>query len=132
MASGLYLVSFFFLFFMSRRNGVGNRTNWRGRGWRNGRESERKEGRCVLLYILNMYMRNNCTLMRPGIGRNVSCTLGDYLSSRPEGNSWPRLGSQSIHVYLHVCTHTIAEVEYQATLYMIKRHSKQGKATQQH
>ena len=29
-------------------------------------------------------------LMRPGIGQNVSCTLGDCLTSRPEGHSWPR------------------------------------------
>ena len=29
-------------------------------------------------------------LMRPGIDRNASCTLGDCLTSSPEGCSWPR------------------------------------------
>ena len=28
--------------------------------------------------------------MTPGIGRNASCALGDYLTSRPEGRSRPR------------------------------------------
>ena len=34
---------------------------------------------------------STCTvqLMRPGIGRNVSCTFGDCLTSRPEGCSQP-------------------------------------------
>ena len=29
-------------------------------------------------------------LMRPGIGRNASCALGDCLTPRPKGRSWPR------------------------------------------
>ena len=29
--------------------------------------------------------------MRPGIGWNVSCTVGDCLTSRPKGRSWPRV-----------------------------------------
>ena len=28
-------------------------------------------------------------LMRPGIGRNTSCALGDCLTSRPKGHSQP-------------------------------------------
>ena len=28
--------------------------------------------------------------MRPGIGQNASCALGDCSTSRPEGCSWPR------------------------------------------
>ena len=28
--------------------------------------------------------------MRPGIGQNASCALGDYLTSRPKGCSRPR------------------------------------------
>ena len=45
-------------------------------------------------------------LMRPGIGQNVSCELGDCLTSRPEGRSRPRelwfsCGTcMSLHVYL--------------------------------
>ena len=29
-------------------------------------------------------------LMRPGIGQNTFCTLGDCVTSRPEGRLWPR------------------------------------------
>ena len=29
-------------------------------------------------------------LMRPGIGRNASCAVGDCLTSRPKGRSQPR------------------------------------------
>ena len=35
--------------------------------------------------------------MRPGIGRNASCTLGDCFTSRPKGRSWPRELWLSIH-----------------------------------
>ena len=43
-----------------------------------------------------MYM-----LMRPGIGRNVSCALGDCLTSRPEGRSQPR----ELWFSIYSCTH---------------------------
>ena len=35
--------------------------------------------------------------MRPGIGRNASCTLGDCFTSRLKGRSWPRELWLSIH-----------------------------------
>ena len=51
-------------------------------------------------------------LMRPGIGRKASCTLGDCLTSRPKGCSWPRELWFSIYscAYLHVCETPITYV----------------------
>ena len=49
--------------------------------------------------------------MRPGIGRNAPCTLGDCLTCRPKGHSWPRELWFSIYscihvlyIYIYICT----------------------------
>ena len=47
-------------------------------------------------------------LMRPGIGRNASCALGDCLTSRPKGHSQPSELWFSIYsyvqlYYVHAC-----------------------------
>ena len=54
-------------------------------------------------------VRVHAQLMRPGIGRNASCAVGDCLTSMPKGRSWPReLWSRFIHVHLHVHVHVHA------------------------
>ena len=45
-------------------------------------------------------------LMRPGIGQNASCTVGDRLRSRPKGRSWPRELWFLIHTHVCTCTCT--------------------------
>jgi len=39
----------------------------------------------VAISIACKMLRHACKLMRPGIGRNVSCASGDCLTSRPKG-----------------------------------------------
>ena len=49
--------------------------------------------------------------MRPGIGRNASCALGDCLPSRPKGRSWPRELWFSIYSCIQgVCSTVCAHV----------------------
>ena len=54
-----------------------------------------------------MYMAQ---LMRPGIGRNVSCAVGDCLTSRPKGRSGPQELWFSIYscmlTHVPTCTYT--------------------------
>ena len=48
-------------------------------------------------------------LMRPGIGRNASCALGNCLTIQPDGCLWPRelwfscTDEYHVHVYIQKC-----------------------------
>ena len=51
--------------------------------------------------------------MRPGIGRNASCALSDWLTSRPGGCSQPRelwFSDILMSVYMYVCLYRYIEV----------------------
>ena len=50
-----------------------------------------------------MYMVTPAQLMRPGIGRNTSCAVSDWLTSRPGGCSQPReLWFSDIFMYMYM------------------------------
>ena len=66
-----------------------------------------------VFYTVHVYVRVHVVptlpvtpaqLMRPGIGQNVSCTMSDWLTSRPDGCSQPReLWFSHILMYNAVC-----------------------------
>ena len=58
-------------------------------------------------YVIPTLPVTPAQLMRPGIGWNVSCTLGDCLTSRPEGRSQPR--ELWFLVYSCACKHFIMD-----------------------
>ena len=54
-------------------------------------------------------------LMRPGIGRNASCALGDCLTSRPKGRSRPRelwFSNYAKEVLIQNCMYMCVECMY--------------------
>ena len=56
--------------------------------------------------------------MRPGIGRNVSCALGDCLTSRPKGHSWPR----ELWFLIYSCTHVLTFTNYKSKYMYLNIH----------
>ena len=61
-------------------------------------------------------------LTRPGIGRNVSCALGDCLTSRHEDRSLGSCGSRFIPVYVHVHVGNEREVGLLSMLALVHVH----------
>ena len=58
--------------------------------------------------------------MRPGIGQNMSCSLGNCLTFRNEGHSWPRKLWFSIYSCTCICTMaiTIITIHVHVHVYM--------------
>ena len=65
----------------------------------------------------------------PGIGRNVSCALGDCLTSRPKGRSRPR--ELWFLIYSCICTCTVhVHVSLKSTPYEVKSLQSKSAVTQ--
>ena len=63
-----------------------------------------EENICSPRYVRSYHTPGHSTQqMRPGIGRNASCALSDWLTSRPGGCSQPReLSFSDILIYMYI------------------------------